>query len=140
MYDISQLPVQSVSITTEFVSSNPIHGEVYSIQHYVIKLVSDLRQVGGFLRVLRFPPLIKPPRYNWNIVESGVKHHKPKPYHIIIVFFCLFSFFLFKECGIPTFLHSRPNICCHKNSASSFQRLFKVISYISILMVGKTHP
>jgi hypothetical protein len=20
-----------------------------------------------------------PPRYNWNIVESGVKHHKPKP-------------------------------------------------------------
>ena len=93
-----------------------------------------------FSRVLRFPPLIKPPRYNWNIVESGVKHHKPKPYHIIIVFFCLFSFFLFKECGIPTFLHSRPNICCHKNSARSFQRLFKVISYISILMVGKTHP
>jgi hypothetical protein len=25
------------------------------IQHYVIKFVSDLRQVGGFLRVLRFP-------------------------------------------------------------------------------------
>jgi hypothetical protein len=41
------------------VSSNPVHGEVYSIQHYVIKLVSDLRQVGGFLRVLRFPPPIK---------------------------------------------------------------------------------
>jgi hypothetical protein len=20
-----------------------------------------------------------PPQYNWNIVESGVKHHKPKP-------------------------------------------------------------
>jgi len=19
----------------------------------------------------------KPPRYNWNIVESGIKHHKP---------------------------------------------------------------
>jgi len=34
-------------------------GEVYSIQHYVIKFVSDLRQVGGFLRVLRFPPPIK---------------------------------------------------------------------------------
>jgi hypothetical protein len=29
--------------------------EVYSIQHYVIKFVSDLRQVGGFLRALRFP-------------------------------------------------------------------------------------
>jgi hypothetical protein len=31
--------------------SNPVHGEMYSIQHYVIKLVSDLRQVGAFLRV-----------------------------------------------------------------------------------------
>jgi hypothetical protein len=31
----------------------------YSIQHYVIKLVSDLRQVGGFLGVPRFPPPIK---------------------------------------------------------------------------------
>ena len=29
-------------------SSNPVHGEVYSIQHYVIKFVSDLRQVSGF--------------------------------------------------------------------------------------------
>jgi hypothetical protein len=28
------------------------------VQHYVIKFVSDLRQVGGFLRVLRFPPPI----------------------------------------------------------------------------------
>ena len=26
-----------------------IHGEVYLIQHYVIKFVSDLRQVGSFL-------------------------------------------------------------------------------------------
>ena len=34
-------------------------GEVYSIQQYVIKFVSDLRQAGGFLRVLRFPPPIK---------------------------------------------------------------------------------
>ena len=34
-------------------------GEMYSIQHYVIKFVSDLRQVGGFLRVPRFLPLIK---------------------------------------------------------------------------------
>jgi hypothetical protein len=34
-------------------------GEVYSIQHYVIQFVSDLRQVGGFLRVLRFPLSIK---------------------------------------------------------------------------------
>ena len=27
-----------------------------SIQHYVVKFVSELRQVCGFLRVLGFPP------------------------------------------------------------------------------------
>ena len=56
---VVQLPVQSVSITTKVVMSNPVHGEVYSIQHYVIKIVNDLRQVCGFLRVLRVPPPIK---------------------------------------------------------------------------------
>jgi hypothetical protein len=53
------------------VSLKPVNGEAYSIQHHVIKFLSDLRQVGGFLQVLPFPP-----RYNWNIVESGVKHNK----------------------------------------------------------------
>jgi hypothetical protein len=51
--------MQSVPITTKVVSSNPAHGEVYSIKHYVIKAVSDLRQIGGFLWVLWFPPTIK---------------------------------------------------------------------------------
>jgi hypothetical protein len=46
-----QLPVQSVPISTKVDSSNPAHGEVYSIEAYVINFVSDLRQVGGFLRV-----------------------------------------------------------------------------------------
>jgi hypothetical protein len=41
-----QLPVQSVSITTQ--------GEVYSIQPYVIKFVSDLWQVCCFLPILKF--------------------------------------------------------------------------------------
>jgi hypothetical protein len=36
----------------------------------VIQFVSDLRQSGGFPRVLRSPP-------PGNIVESGVKHNKP---------------------------------------------------------------
>ena len=54
-----QLPVQSLPITTTVASSNPTHGKVYLIQHYVIKFVSDLQQVGGFLQVLRFPPPIK---------------------------------------------------------------------------------
>jgi hypothetical protein len=51
-----QLHVQSVPITTNVVSSNPYHGEVYSIQQYVIKCVSDLRQVSG---ILWFLPQIK---------------------------------------------------------------------------------
>ena len=47
---------QSVPIITKFVSTNPVHGEVYSIQHYVIKFGCGLRQVGGFLLVLWFSP------------------------------------------------------------------------------------
>ena len=60
------LAMQSVLITTKVVSLNPVHDGVYSIQHCVIKFVSDLRQIGGFLRVLRFPPPIKltSSRYN----------------------------------------------------------------------------
>ena len=67
-------------ITTNVVSSNLAQGDVYSVQHYVIKFVGDLRQVSGYLRVLWFPPSIKlTPQYNWNIVDSDVKHHKPNP-------------------------------------------------------------
>jgi hypothetical protein len=71
--------MQSVHITPTVVSSNTIHGEVYLIQHYVIQFVSDLRQVSGFLRVLRFPP----PTDCHNITEILLKvalntiNHKP---------------------------------------------------------------
>ena len=52
--------VQLVPINTKVVSWNPVHGKVYSIQHYVIKLVSDLRQVSGLLLpILWFTPPIK---------------------------------------------------------------------------------
>jgi hypothetical protein len=44
-----QLPVQLVPFTTNVVSLNPADGEVCLIQHYVIKFVSDLQQVCGFL-------------------------------------------------------------------------------------------
>ena len=37
-----QLPMQSAPITTNIVSFNGTHDEAYSIQHYVIKCVSDL--------------------------------------------------------------------------------------------------
>jgi hypothetical protein len=37
-----------VPIPTKVVSSNPVYSEVYSIQHYVLKFVSDLRQADVF--------------------------------------------------------------------------------------------
>jgi hypothetical protein len=63
-----------VPIITRVLSSKPTDGEVYSIQHYVIKFVNDLRQFDVFLRVPRFPPPIK---LTATIVESGVEHHNP---------------------------------------------------------------
>ena len=40
---------QCSSLLKLCMSANPVHGEVYSIQHHVIKFVSDLRRVSGFL-------------------------------------------------------------------------------------------
>ena len=51
----SRMVVGFTTIITNVVRSNPAHDEVYSIQHYVIKFVSDFRQVGCFLRSL--PPI-----------------------------------------------------------------------------------
>jgi len=63
---------------TKIVSSNPVHGKVYSIQHYVIKFVSDLLKVGVFF--LSVTPVSYTNKTDHrdvtNIVESGVKHHK----------------------------------------------------------------
>ena len=50
-----QLLMQSVPINNNVVSLNPAHGEMYSIQDYVISFVSYLRQVGCFLWVLHDP-------------------------------------------------------------------------------------
>ena len=49
----------SAPITMQVVSSNHVHGEVYSIPQYVIMFVSYLRQIPGFPWVLRFHPPIK---------------------------------------------------------------------------------
>ena len=80
-------------ITTKVVSSNPTHGEVCSIQLYVIKCVSDLRQVGGFLRILRFHPPIKlefrvsfigGENRNTQIKSSTLPQVTNKLYHIML--------------------------------------------------------
>ena len=41
-------------ITTKAMSLKPAHGEIYSIQYYVVNFVSDLRQVSGCIRVVLF--------------------------------------------------------------------------------------
>ena len=47
----------SYHVHMDWCYSIEVHDEVYSIQHYVIKFVSDFRH--DFLRVLRFPLPIK---------------------------------------------------------------------------------
>ena len=58
--------MQSVPIITDVVSSNLDQGEVYSIQHYVIKFVSDMRQVDG---LLQFPPLTTDPYVLFTLIK-----------------------------------------------------------------------
>ena len=42
-------------------------------------------------------------RYNWNIVESGIKQHKPKPLSDFLFFICVsLGFFFF---GIELLFH-----------------------------------
>ena len=86
-----QLPIQSVPITTKVVSSNLVHGDVYSIQHYVIKFISDLRQVGGFLWFL---PRIKLTAMH-DITEILLKvalnniNQTINPYVTVLNFWCM---------------------------------------------------
>ena len=48
------MSMPTVPITTNVVSPNNVHGEVYSIRHYVIKFVRDLQTVTGLLLVFRY--------------------------------------------------------------------------------------
>ena len=59
------------------VSSNATHGEVYSIQNYVLLSVIFFGY-SSFLHNSNLPPL-----YTWNIVESGVEHHRPESNPVI---------------------------------------------------------
>ena len=50
-----KLPMQSMPITSNVVSSNPAQSRC-TRYNVMLKFVSDLWQVGGFLRVFGFPP------------------------------------------------------------------------------------
>ena len=68
-------------------SSDPAHGEVYSIQHYVIKFVRDLRQFGGFFLILL------PNRKSVNYENSLTL------LNVIVLFMCMLSFIFLIVCG-----------------------------------------
>ena len=70
---------------SQFTCTNSCNFSVFAIYVLNHTQFSDLRQVGGVLWVFRFLPLQKSwsPWYNWNIIESGVKHHKPKQTYTI---------------------------------------------------------
>ena len=89
-------------VTTKVVSCSPVHGEVYSIGHYAILFISDLRQVSGFLHQYNWQA-----RYSWNIVESGVKHHNPYP---LINWGILNSLFLQSDRNINS-SHPQKEVC-----------------------------
>ena len=101
---------------------------------------SDLRQVGGFLQVLPFPP-----RCNWKIVESGVKPHNPERlwfyYRYLILFFWCFSGLGYQQlqviCGIKSTydpLHPRYyNRCIQRiNNIEIFFTLFWLNQRLSL--------
>ena len=79
--------MQSVSIATKVVNSNPVYGEVFSIQIYVIMFVSDLRHDDDFSPDTPVFSYKKTDHHHIadqfegikgviiNITESGVKHH-----------------------------------------------------------------
>jgi len=68
-----QLFVQSVPITTKIVSLTPAPCEVFSIQHYVIKFVSYLLQVGVFTPYTPVSVTNKSDRHDTCIAEILLK-------------------------------------------------------------------
>jgi hypothetical protein len=79
------------------VSLNPVHGEVYSIQHYVIIFVSDFRLVSGFPRVQFFSSTNKTDCHNiteillkvtLNTINQTTKR-KPKHLYFKLGWICL---------------------------------------------------
>ena len=59
-------------IYTKVVGLITVYVEVYPIQCYVIKFISDLRQVGGFPRVIRFSSPQKTDRHDITEILSKV--------------------------------------------------------------------
>jgi hypothetical protein len=89
----------------------PHSGEMYLIQHYAIKFVSDLRQVGGIFQLLQFPPPIKKFTLHVSLLKSPL-HQKPPSYQArfqgwVMVFNATFNNILVEDTRIPRKNHQQ---------------------------------
>ena len=105
-------------------------GEVYSIQHYVIKFVSDLWQIGDFLWVLAVCSTNKPGRH----VKSCVKHRNSNPQYkmclqcsLIIYFPSSYKYMFCHSYAKVVFLFPYVSCYINKQELSFFSRTLVVI-------------
>ena len=79
---------------TKGLSSNPDHGEVNSIQHYVIKFFSDLRQVSGVVSSTNKTHCHKITEILLK-VALNIINQQPNPTYILdmnsLIFYCIYD-------------------------------------------------
>ena len=88
-FHMEYLPVKSVPITPKVASSNPVHGEVYSIQHYKSDFKHHNSNPGSTIFLLYYE-LFQP--CSIQHYKSDFKHHNPSHRST--------SFLLFQPCSI----------------------------------------
>ena len=69
--------MQSLPITVKVLNLNPSQNEVYLMQIYLIKFYQWLATSQWFSSGTLISSTNWLPWYNWNIVESDIKHHNP---------------------------------------------------------------
>ena len=108
-----QLPVQSVPITTKVVSSNPVQGEVYSIQQQVIKFVSDIATGQWFFPCTLVSSTNKTDCHNITeiLLEVALNTINQPTYIYIYIYYCRYSIIAFLK---PlSQVEVDPNVCRH---------------------------
>ena len=75
------------------------------VQHYVIKFISDLRQVGGFPRVIRFSSPQKTDRHDiteilLEVALNTIKPNQAKPEIILMLIILPTEFTIYKKINL----------------------------------------
>jgi hypothetical protein len=117
-------------VITKVVNLNSTHGKVYSIQNFVIKFVSELWQVRGFLRILQFPPPMKLTAM-YNITEIFLK--------AMLLIKTITPVLKYHSSSYQTQCVANNNVCLDSHSCVILFFLF-IISYILDLdLIDETH-